>query len=115
MEYYFSTSVHSCLEQIENLYSASRPSHVVLSRFWISMEKFTMSWMILSKNNLRVSHRKQINDPSDVRLATSLMNFEFQPCGIFEGLSHHHDEVVTPNTFADSAELGDMIKKSVSS
>ena len=48
-----------------------------------------MSWMLLSKNELNVSHSKQVNDTSNMRLVTSLMNFECQPCGIVEGLEHH--------------------------
>ena len=39
---------------------------------WLS---FMMSWMILSNNKLKVSHRKQVNAPSYSRLKTSLMKF----------------------------------------
>ena len=37
MDYYFSASLDWSLEQIDHLYSASRPSQMVLLRFWISM------------------------------------------------------------------------------
>ena len=51
-----------------------------------------------------------------MRLVTSLMNFECQPCGIFKGLSHHQeDESMATNTFAASLCLGHIIKKLVSS
>ena len=38
MTYYCSADMDWYLDQIENLYSASRPSQMVLSRFWIHME-----------------------------------------------------------------------------
>ena len=44
------------------------------------------------------------------------MNFEYQPCGIFEGLSYHQeDEVIDPIIFASTVGLGDRIKKLISS
>ena len=44
------------------------------------------------------------------------MNFECQPCGIFEGLSYHQeDEAIDPIIFAATIGLGDRIKKLVSS
>ena len=47
---------------------------------------------------------------------TSLINFECQPCGIFEVLSYHQEyEVVDPIIFAANVELGYRIKKLVSS
>ena len=45
-----------------------------------------LNWMLCTNNDLNVSHRKQVNSPSNMKLVTSLMNFERQPCGIFEGL-----------------------------
>ena len=45
-----------------------------------------MSWMLLSKNYLKVYHRKKLHALSYGRLATPLMNFECQTFGIFEGL-----------------------------
>ena len=48
-----------------------------------------MSCMLLSNNDLNVSHRNQFNSPSHLRLTKPLMNFECQTCGIFEGISHH--------------------------
>ena len=51
-----------------------------------------------------------------MKLVTSLMNFEFQSCVIFEGLSNHQeDEVIYPIIFAATAGLGDRINKLVSS
>ena len=73
-----------------------------------------MIWTILSKNDLNLSHRKQFNAPSYVRLATSLMKFECQPCGIFEVLSHHQKYGdIAPNTFAYCVLLGDRINNLV--
>ena len=37
MAYYCSAVMDWSLNQIENLYSSSRPSQMVLSRFWIYM------------------------------------------------------------------------------
>ena len=74
-----------------------------------------MIWMLWTNNDLKVSHRKQVNAPSNTELATSLMNFECQPCGIFEGLSYHQeDEVIDPIIFAETVGLGDRINKLVS-
>ena len=51
-----------------------------------------------------------------MKLVTSLINFECQPCGIFEGLSYHQeDEVIDPIIFAATAALVNRIKKLVSS
>ena len=69
-----------------------------------------------SRNYLKVYHRKQVNATSNMKLNTSLMNFECQPCGIFEGLSYHQeDESIDPITFAATVGLGDIIKSLVSS
>ena len=71
-----------------------------------------LDWMLCTKNELKVSHRKQINAPSNMKFMTSLMNFEYQPCGIFEGLSYHQEyQVIDPIIFADTVGLGDRIKK----
>ena len=44
------------------------------------------------------------------------MNFECQPCGIFEVLSYHQEyEVVDPIIFAANVELGNIINKLISS
>ena len=44
------------------------------------------------------------------------MNFECQPCGIFEGLSYYQEnEVIDPIIFADTVGLGKRINKLVSS
>ena len=45
---------------------------------------FVLIWMLWSKNDLKVFHRKQVNATSNMNLATSLMSFECQPCDIFE-------------------------------
>ena len=45
--------------------------------------------MIFYENDLKLSQKKQLNSHSHVRLATSLMNFQFHTCGLFEGLSNH--------------------------
>ena len=72
--------------------------------------------MLLSKNCLTFYHRKKLNFPTRVKLATYLMNFECQPCGIFEGLLHHQkDEAISPTNFADPVGLVDRINKLVSS
>ena len=44
------------------------------------------------------------------------MNFEFNPCGIFEDISHYQEnESIATNTFADSAGFVDGVMKLVSS
>ena len=48
-----------------------------------------MIYMLLSKKDISLSHRKKFSAFSDVRLVTSFINFGCQPCGIFEGLSRH--------------------------
>ena len=51
-----------------------------------------------------------------MKLVTYLMNFEYQPCGIFEGLSYHQeDEAIDPNIFTSTVGLVDRIKKLFSS
>ena len=45
---------------------------------------FMLIHMIYYKNELKVTHRKQVNAPSNMKLAISLIKFECQPCGIFE-------------------------------
>ena len=51
-----------------------------------------------------------------MKLVTSLMNFECQPCGIFEGLSYHQEYgVIDPIIFAATIGLGYIIEKLVSS
>ena len=61
-------------------------------------------------------HRKKFNASPNMKLVTSLMNFECQPCGIFEGLSYHQeDEAIEPIIFADTIGLGNRIKKLISS
>ena len=74
-----------------------------------------LNWMIWTKNYLKVSHMKQVNAPSNMELVTALMNFECQPCGIFEGLSYHQeDKAIDPNIFEATIGLGYRINKLVS-
>ena len=75
-----------------------------------------LNWMLCTKNDLKIFHKKQFNAPPNMKLVTSSMNFECQPCGIFEGLSYHQeDEAIDPITFAATVDLGDRIKKLISS
>ena len=63
-----------------------------------------------------IFHRKHVNVSLNMKFVTSLINFECQPCGIFEGLSYHHeDEVIDPIIFAATVGLGNRIKKLISS
>ena len=50
---------------------------------------FMLNWMLWNRNDLNIFHRNQVNAPSNMKLVTSLMNFECQTCGIFEGFSYH--------------------------
>ena len=84
--------------------------------FGFLWQEFMLNWMLWTKNYLKIFHRKQVNASPNMKLVTSLMNFECQPCGIFEGLSYHQeDEVIDPIIFAATAGLGNRIKKLVSS
>ena len=75
-----------------------------------------LNWMLCTNNEFKVSQRKQVNAPSNMKWVTFLMNFECQPCGIFEGLSYHQeDEFIDPIIFAATAGLGNRIKKVISS
>ena len=72
--------------------------------------------MLWTRNDLKIFHRKQVNASPNMKLVTSFMNFECQPCGIFEGLSYHQeDEAIDPIIFAATLGLGNRIKKLVSS
>ena len=71
-----------------------------------------LNWMLWTKKELKIFHRKQVDVSPNMKLVTSLMNYECQPCGIFEGLSYHQeDEVVAPIIFAATVGLGDRINK----
>ena len=75
-----------------------------------------LNWMLWTNDGSKVSHRKQVNAPSNIKLVTSSMNFQYQPCGIFEGLSYHQeDEVIDPIIFAATVGLGNRINKLLSS
>ena len=79
-------------------------------------QAFMLNWMLCTNNDLKIFHRKHVNISPNMKLVTSLISFECQPCGIFEGLSYHHeDEVIDPIIFAATAGLGNRIKKLVSS
>ena len=84
--------------------------------FGFLWRSFILDCMLWTKNNLKVSHRKQVNAPSNMKLMTSLMNFECQPYGIFESLSYHQeDKVVDPIIFAATVGLKNRTNKLVSS
>ena len=84
--------------------------------FGFLWQAFMLNWMLWTKNDLKIFHRKQVNASPNMKLVTSLMNFEFQPCGIFEGLSYHQeDEVIDPIIYAATVGLGNRIKKLISS
>ena len=75
-----------------------------------------LNWILWNKNDLKIFHRKQVNVSPNMNLVISLMNFECQPCRIFEGLSYHQeDEVNDTIIFAATAGLGNRIKQLVSS
>ena len=72
--------------------------------------------MLWTNNDFNLSHRNLVSSPSNMKLVTSLMNFEYHPCGIFEGLSYHkEDEVIDPTIVEDNVGLGDRINKLLSS
>ena len=84
--------------------------------FGFLWQAFMLNWMLWTKNDLQIFHRKHVNVSPNMKLVTSLINFECQPCGIFEGLSYHQeDEVIDHIIFAATVELGYIIKNLVSS
>ena len=77
---------------------------------------FMLNWMLWTRNELQIFHRKHVKVSPNMKLMTSLINFECQPCGIFEGLSYHkEDEAIDPIIFAATVGLGNRIKKLISS
>ena len=51
-----------------------------------------------------------------MKFVKSLINYECQPCGVFEGLSYHQeDAAIDPIIFAATVGLGNRIKKLISS
>ena len=71
---------------------------------------FMLNCMLWNTNDLNIFHRKQVNSPQNMKFVTSLMNFECQPCGIFEGLSYHQeDEVIDRIIFAATVGSGNII------
>ena len=78
-------------------------------------QPFMLIWIIGSNNDLKVYQKNHVNAPPNIKLAKSLMNFEFHPSGIFEGLLYHQeDEFIDPTIFSDTVWLGDRIRKLVS-
>ena len=45
-------------------------------------QAFMIICMLMSKTDVIIFHRKQVNAPSDMRLVTFLMDFKCHPCGI---------------------------------
>ena len=89
-------------------------SGVLVEVFGYIWQAFMLIWVLWYKNELKVSHKKQFNDPPNMKLATSLMNFECLPCGIFEGLSYHQEyEAIDPTIFVATVVLVDRIKRLV--
>ena len=75
-----------------------------------------LNWMLWTRTDLKIFHRKKVNVSPNIKLVTFLINFECQPCGIFEGLSYHQEyEVIDPIIFAATAGLENRIKKLISS
>ena len=72
--------------------------------------------MLWNKNDFKVSHRRQVKAPPNIKLVIYSMNFECQPCGKFEGLSYHQeDEAIDPTIFAATVGLVYIMKMLVSS
>ena len=57
--------------------------------FGFLWQSFMLNWILCTKNDLKIFHRKEVNVSQNTKLVTSLMNFECQTCGIFEGLSYN--------------------------
>ena len=86
------------------------------SGFGFLWQAFMLNWMLWAKNDLQIFQRKHVNVSPNMKLVTSLINLECQPCVIFEGLSYHNEgEVIDPIIFAATTGLGNRIKKLVSS
>ena len=51
--------------------------------FGFLWQAFMLNWMLWTNNDFKVSHRKQVKATSNMKLVTSLIKFEFRPCGIF--------------------------------
>ena len=103
------------LDQVENLYIYSRHSQMVLQSLLFLWQASMLNWMLYTRNYFKVSHRKQVSSPSNMKLVTSMMNFECQPCEIFESLLYHQEnEVIDTTIFAATIGLGYRINKFVS-
>ena len=53
---------------------------------------FMLNWMLCTKNDPKVPHRKQVNASPNMKLVRSFMNVTCQPFGIFEALSYHQED-----------------------
>ena len=79
------------------------------------LRTFIMMWLIMSKKHISLSNSKQCYAPSDVRLLIFLMDFQFQPCEIFEGFVNPQEvESIALTNFASCAGLGNIINNFVS-
>ena len=75
-----------------------------------------MNLMLWTKNDLKVSHGKQVNTLSNMKLSTSFINFGCQSCEVFVVLSYHQeDEAIYPSIFSGTVGLGNIIRKLLSS
>ena len=76
---------------------------------------FILNWMLWTKNDLKIFYRKHVNVYPNMKLVTSLINFECQQSGIFEGLSYHQEyEAIETIIFADTVGLVNRINKLIS-
>ena len=57
--------------------------------FGFLWQALLLNWVLWTNNDLKVSHRKQFSGPSNMKLVTSLVDFECQSFGIFEIFSYH--------------------------
>ena len=74
-----------------------------------------LNWIPWTKNDFKVSHRTQVNALPNMKLVTSFMDFECQPCGIFEGLSYQQEYGVINHIILTSiVGLGHRINNLVS-
>ena len=65
---------------------------------------FTLNCMLWTKNDLNIFNSNQVNSSQNVKLVTSMMNFECHPCGIFEGLSYHQEDEVNDTIIFEATE-----------
>ena len=59
-----------------------------------------------------MSHKKRCYDPSNVNMESSFMDFKYQPCGIFEGISHpNENKSIATATFSEYKRPESMINR----